>query len=110
MIKNNDVKMNKNIAGLVRKFRNMEKTVVFNNTKPNKVMKFVRDLASAMQMFNKADYTALYSCGCGINEYAIDYGGSSCYGIFNDLIRDIRRCKSGVEVRTKITSEGAWEP
>ena len=62
MIKNNnDVKMNKNIAGLVKKFRNMKKSVVFKSTTPKKVLKFIRDLASAMQIFNKADYTALYT-------------------------------------------------
>lgn len=111
MIKNNnDVKMNKNVSGLVRKFRNMNKSVVFKSTTPKKVLKFIRDLASAMQMFNKADYTALFTCGCGISEYAVDYGGTSFYWIFNDLVRDILRCKNGVEVRTKITSEGSWEP
>lgn len=110
MIKNNNVKINNNVSGLVRKFRNMEKTVVFKNTTPKKVLKFIRDLASAMHIFNKADYTALYSCGCGINECAVDYGGSSFNWIFNDLIKDILRCKNGVEIRTKITSEGSWEP
>lgn len=108
--KNSAVKINKNVSGLVRKFRNMEKTVVFKNTTPKKVLKFIRDLASAMHIFNKADYTALYSCGCGINECAVDYGGSSFNWIFNDLIKDILRCKNGVEIRTKITSEGSWEP
>lgn len=107
--KNSAVKINKNVSGLVRKFRNMEKTVVFKNTTPKKVLKFIRDLASAMYIFNKADYTALYSCGCGINEYAVDYGGSSFNWIFNDLIKDILRCKNGVEVRTKITSDGSFE-
>ena len=107
--KNNDVKINKNISGLVRKFRNMNKTVVFKNTTAKKTLKFIRDLASAMMLFNKADYTALYSCGCGINEYAVDYGGSSFNWIFNDLIKDILRCKNGVEVRTKITSDGSFE-
>ena len=108
--KNSAVKINKNVSGLVRKFRNMNKTVVFKNTTPKKVLKFIRDLASAMHIFNKADYTALYSCGCGINECAVDYGGSSFNWIFNDLIKDILRCKNGVEIRTKITSEGSWEP
>ena len=107
--KNSAVKINKNVSGLVRKFRNMEKTVVFKNTTPKKVLKFIRDLASAMHIFNKADYTALYSCGCGINECAVDYGGSSFNWIFNDLIKDILRCKNGVEVRTKITSDGSFE-
>ena len=110
MIKNNNVKMNKNVSGLIRKFHNMNKTMVFKSTTPKKVLKFIRDLASAMQMFNKADYTALYSCGCGINEYAVDYGGGSFDWIFNDLIKDILSCKNGVEVRTKITSEGSCEP
>ena len=108
--KNSAVKINKNVSGLVRKFRNMNKTVVFKNTTAKKTLKFIRDLASAMMLFNKADYTALYSCGCGINEYAVDYGGSSFNWIFNDLIKDILRCKNGVEIRTKITSEGSWEP
>ena len=62
MIKNNNVKTNKNITGLVKKFRNIE-IVIDNKMTISQIVDVIRDLASLISV-SEADIRTYYACGC----------------------------------------------
>lgn len=101
MLKNNNLpKINNNISGLVRKFRNMEISID-NKMDIIQIVEVIRDLASLISV-SEADIRTYYACGCEA-EWASENFESGCLYkyIITRVMYIITSFKGGVSVNVE---------
>ena len=93
--KNNLPKANKNIAGLVKKFRNI-KVVIDNKMTISEIVEIIRNLASLISV-SEASVRSYYACGCEAEWGSEDFKGGCIYKyIITRMIYIITSFKGGV--------------
>lgn len=97
--KNNFPKLNKNIAGLVKKFRNIEISID-NKMDIDKIVKIISDLTSLISV-SEASVRSYYACGCEA-EWGSEVFEGGCYKyIITRMIYIITSFKGGVSVNVE---------
>ena len=101
MLKNNNFpKVNKNIAGLIKKFRNVEISID-NKMDIDKIVDIIRDLASLISV-SEADIRAYYACGCEAEWGSEDFERGCIYKyIITKMIYIITSFKGGVSINVE---------
>lgn len=98
--KNNLPKINKNIAGLVKKFKNIE-VVIDNKMTTNGIVEVIRDLASLISV-SEADIRTYYACGCEAEWGSENFERGCLYKyIITRVIYIITSFKGGVSVNVE---------
>ena len=93
--KNNFPKVNKNIAGLIKKFRNIE-IVIDNKMTISEIVEIIRNLASLISV-SEASVRSYYACGCEAGWASEDFEGWCLYKyIITRMIYIITSFKGGV--------------